>query len=111
MVDLKILYISVVLIGIILGFFSISQVSNSIFTQFNWAGLMIFITALVIFVPSIKYQKYLPYALFALGLLSMLNTYLYFKECSTLKGLELFGGFFISLAPIFTKKYSKKTHK
>ncbi len=105
------LYISVVVMGIILGFFSISQAPVSQFTQFNWGGLIIFTGALIVFVPSIKYQKYLPYVLFVLGILAMINTYFYFKECSTLKGLELFGGFFISLAPIFAKDHSKKTHK
>ena len=105
------LYIAVVLIGIFFGFYAIFSTPISPFTQFNWVGLIIFTGALIVFVPSVKYQKYLPYVLFAIGISAMLNTYFYFKQCSALKGLELFGGFFISLAPIFAKNYSKKSHK
>ncbi len=46
-----------------------------------------------------------------LGILAMLNTYFYFKQCSYIKGLEVFGGFFISLAPLFVKSNKGKRVK
>lgn len=106
---MKIVYATVVTFGIVLGILSLVYLPRSPFVPFNWAGLWIFAVSAVVFVFSLKYQKILPFVLFVLGLLAMLNTYLYFKQCSDIKGIELFGGFFISLAPIFIKGKSKES--
>jgi hypothetical protein len=104
---MKIFYVSSVLGGILLGFVSLLLLPRSPFIPFNWYGLLIFVIASFVFVLSLKFKKILPYILFALGILAMLNTYLYFRECSQIKGMELFGGFFISLAPLFVTKPKK----
>ncbi len=72
---------------------------------------MIFVTAAIFLLASLKYQKIFSYLLFVLGILAMLNTYFYFKQCSYIKGLEVFGGFFISLAPLFVKNNKEKRVK
>jgi len=107
---MKILYVLFILGGILLGFVSLLLLPRSPFVPFNWHGLLIFSAALLVFVLSLKFKGFLLYLLFALGILAMINTYLYFRECSQIKGMELFGGFFISLAPLFTTN-SKKRQK
>ncbi len=108
---MKIFYIVVISIGIFLGFLSLFYQPHSIFIPFNWWGLAIFITAIFFLIASLKYQKIFSYFLFVLGILAMLNTYFYFKQCSYIKGFEVFGGFFISLAPLFVKRSEKKNAK
>ncbi len=107
---MKVLYSVVVLLGITLGLISLLMIPKSPFVPFNWYGLVIFVIAGIFFVFSLKFHKVGPYILFFIGILAMLNTYLYFHECSQIKGMELFGGFFISLAPVFAVQ-KKKTKK
>lgn len=108
---IRIFYFLTVAFGIFLGFFSLFSLPDSPFVQFNWYGLFIFVAASAAFVLSFRFKKFLPYIFFALGILAMLNTYFYFKECSQIKGIELFGGFFISIAPIFSSEKGKKIKK
>jgi|GEM_PF-1892703 membrane-bound ClpP family serine protease len=108
---LKFFYYPTVAFGIVIGFLSLFLLKRSPFVPFNWNGLIIFTLATVVFILSFKFKKFLLYVLFALGLLAMLNTYLYFKECSQIKGIELFGGFFISLAPVFSSTSKKEKQK
>ncbi|BBJ28074.1 hypothetical protein [Athalassotoga saccharophila] len=105
---MRIIYSIVILLGITLGFISLLMIPKSPFVPFNWYGLVIFISAGIFFVFSLKFQKIGPYILFFIGIFAMINTYFYFRQCSQIKGMELFGGFFISLAPIFTSKKTKK---
>ncbi|HEU24891.1 MAG: hypothetical protein C0176_04660 [Mesoaciditoga sp.] len=107
---MRIIYSITVLSGIALGFISLIILPKSPFIPFNWYGLAIFTVASIFFVLSFRFRKIGPYILFLVGILAMLNTYLYFHECSQIKGMELFGGFFISLAPLFTTQ-KKKTKK
>lgn len=106
---IKIFYFLTVAVGIFLGFYALMSLPNSPFVQFNWYGLFIFAGASIAFILSFRFKKFLPYVFFVLGILAMLNTYFYFKECSQIKGIELFGGFFISIAPIFSSE--KKARK
>jgi len=108
---LKVFYIVVVSVGISFGLLSLLYQPHSIFIPFNWSDLAIFIMATIFLIASLKYQKIFSYFLFVIGILAMLNTYFYFKQCSYIKGLELFGGFFISLAPLFVKVDKKKNAK
>lgn len=104
---MRILYIFTSVFGMVLGFASLILLPRSPFVPFNWYGLLIFTIATIAFALSFKFRKIGPYVLFLIGILAMLNTYFYFRECSQIKGIELFGGFFLSLAPIFWKEKKK----
>jgi hypothetical protein len=94
---------SLVLFGLILVSLSLLFYQPSPFFSFNWIGLTLLISGTFFFALLFKYPKFSQYALFIIGILAMLNAYFYFKQCSNLKGLEVSGGFLVSVFSLFLK--------
>ncbi len=100
---MKYISISFIILGLFLVFYSLISYRPSFFFPFNWIGLALLILSISFLVLRFKSPKLSQYALFILGLLVMINTYFYFKQCSNLKGFEVIGGFLISVFSLFLK--------